>query len=339
MFLGTFKFRVCMSTCYSNNSNCYSKQIWINNVQRWYDKFHGSGSMSATWYAQETQNNTTCKFQGSELNNWTFDSVENSWSENLWQSWNCFRIVIAHVKFKLFSAFNPTFSFSYLDLFICLCQWSQFFFVTCKQVLFKIITISDCLPSHYFQILIPCVLLFVWRRMGLTKHCWWNYVAESRPVQRFHKTGCRTAPNPHETVNPSLTHGSVPDRSRTRDLLGTSAGVRVETWNPLKLDLLGKRGRRSGGGADAARRRRSRPRGRGRASSRGSVGAMGCCCLDGWMLQHGPGLAAASPGRRRWVDLCSQFVCTEQSYLLSLLCCSFPSICSFGFVNCCSFKP
>ena len=217
-------------------------------------------------------------------------------------------IVIAHVKFKLFSAFNPTFSFSYLDLFICLCQWSQFFFVTCKQVLFKIITISDCLPSHYFQILIPCVLLFVWRRMGLTKHCWWNYVAESRPVQRFHKTGCRTAPNPHETVNPSLTHGSVPDRSRTRDLLGTSAGVRVETWNPLKLDLLGKRGRRSGGGADAARRRRSRPRGRGRASSRGSVGAMGCCCLDGWMLQHGPGLAAASPGRRRWVDLRSQIV-------------------------------
>ena len=249
-------------------------------------------------------------------------------------------IVIAHVKFKLFSAFNPTFSFSYLDLFICLCQWSQFFFVTCKQVLFKIITISDCLPSHYFQILIPCVLLFVWRRMGLTKHCWWNYVAESRPVQRFHKTGCRTAPNPNETVNPSLTHRSVPDRSRTRDLLGTSAGVRVETWNPLKLDLLGKRGRRSGGGAYAARRRRSRPRGQGRASSRGSVGAMGCCCLDGWMLQHGPGLTAGSTGtRRRWVDLCSQFVCTEQGYLLSLLCCSFPSICSFGFVNCCSFKP
>ena len=179
MFLGTFKFRVCMSTCYSNNSNCYSKQIWINNVQRWYDKFHGSGSMSATWYAQETQNNTT--WSSKDLI-WTFYSVENSWLENLgvgkveivFLLISC--VIIAHAKFnQLFSSFNPTFSFSYLDLFIC----SQFFFVTCKQVLFKIITISDCLPSLYFQILISCILLFVWRRMGLTKHCWWNYVAES----------------------------------------------------------------------------------------------------------------------------------------------------------------
>jgi hypothetical protein len=47
------------------------------------------------------------------------------------------------------------------------------------QYLSKSLLFQIAYESLYFHILIHWILLFVFAERGLTKHCWWSYVAES----------------------------------------------------------------------------------------------------------------------------------------------------------------